>query len=286
MSAIEVKNESYEPAKLEAIYQNLLANYKAGKPQDYEIQLDGFKVVSRNNDPERFMSYSDFISPETKYISVLLFRTNLNSSDKYFFHLKPNQFFQQDQIKGLPEQAQSETELKEKWVKEQRYEELIRENEFLKSEIEEYELILAKQGNEIDDVKNNRDVSIQTVGNSLLKMALASDFVKNNVPIMNDLAGTPKKQEEQNTQASFKRKGQDIHDVEGQERNTQGLTDIEKRYILFIDEVRRRIGAVELANVMHLLDLISCNPQSIGFAMKQVTNFLKRNPKPTTDEKI
>jgi len=285
MRAIEVKNESYEPNKLEAIYQNLLANCNAGRPQDYEIQLDGFSVVSRNNDPERFMTYSNFISPETKYISVLLYRTNHNSSDKYFFHLKPNQFLEQNTLKGLPGKSENETELREKWIKEQRYEELIKENEFLKNEIKEYEYILARQGSEMDEIKSNRDLNIKTIGGTLLKMIADSDFVKENVPIVNDLAGTPKKENNPNSEASFKRKG-DIQDAEVEERNTKGMTGKEKCYLNFIDEIRNRIGDVELANVMHLLDLVSSYPQSISFALKQVTNYLKQRTNPENDEKV
>jgi len=285
MRSNEVKNETYEPNKLEAIYQNLSANFKAGRPQDYEIQLDGFSVVSRNNDPERFATYSDFITPDTKYVSVLLYRNNSNSSDKYFFHLQPNKFYQPGQLNGLPEKTINESDLKAQWLKEQRYEELIKENEFLKKEIEEYELIVARQGNDIDNIKSNRDLTIQSVGNSLLRGAVNSEFVKENVPIINDLAGMPKKETSKTESSSFKRKGE-VQDVEGEEKSTKGLSEQERRYLLFIDEIRHRIGDVELANVMHLLDLISSNPQSIAYALKQVTNYLKQNPKPTADEKV
>src|SRR4051812_18862196 len=98
MKAIEVKNEPYEPKRMEAIYQNLLANHNAGVPQDYEIILDGFSVVSRNNNPDRFMTYSDFINSDSKCVTVLLYRRNLNSSDKYYFTLKANTGAQQDQL--------------------------------------------------------------------------------------------------------------------------------------------------------------------------------------------
>ena len=70
-------------------------------------------------------------------------------------------------------------------------------------------------------------------------------------------------------------------EVEDQEEQTDTgyITNRERGYLLFLEDIRTRIGDIELANVMHLLDLVAISPSSIGFAIKQVTNYIKSKPK-------
>src|SRR6187402_572442 len=100
MKAPDVKNEPYEAKKLEAVYNNILVSHQNNQPREYEIRADDFTVIARNNDPARFMSYADYITPETKYISVFLYRNN-NQSDKFFFHLRPNHYTQANSLSGI-----------------------------------------------------------------------------------------------------------------------------------------------------------------------------------------
>jgi hypothetical protein len=42
MRACQLRNETYEPKKLEAVYQNIVARSKTDSPQYYEIRVDDF----------------------------------------------------------------------------------------------------------------------------------------------------------------------------------------------------------------------------------------------------
>lgn len=282
MSATQAKNEIYEPKKLDAIYQNLVANNGIGKTQDYEIRVDDFPVVGKNNDPERFMSYADFITPETKHVTVKLYRSN-GQSDKYFFHLQPTTL-QNGQLKGFETMNQktvSEDELRNKLSKELQYEELLKENAALKTELNEYKASICNINKTLEDVRAGRDLGIVGWG-KLLGEGLYG-VIKEKTGY-EDVSGVNTNTTENKTEesASFKRKNE-AEDVESEEIK---ITDKERGYLLFIEDIRTRIGDYELANVMHLLDLMAANPHSIAFALRQVTYFIKRKRQEEDNEQV
>lgn len=282
MSAPFVRNDNYEPNKLDAIYQNILVLQGNGRPQDYEIRVDDFPVVGKNNDPSRFMSYADFISPETRYVSVLLYKSN-GQSDKYFFHLKPGSFQKAEQLRGLDfplKNTLSEAELTEKIKKDLHHEELLKENALLKKENNEYETIFKQMEDKMERMKSNRDLKIESVANLLFSGIMKSDFVKEKFPVVENLAGFANNEESED-KGSFKRKhdpDNEVEDVDAED-TTSGISSKERGYLLFIEDIRNRIGDIELANVMHLLDLVAINPHAVAFAIRQVTNFLKNKEK-------
>lgn len=282
MSATQAKNEIYEPKKLDAIYQNLVANNQIGKTQDYEIRVDDFPVVGKNSDPERFMSYADFITPDTKHITVKLYRSN-GQSDKYFFHLQPSTL-QNGQLKGFETTNQktvSESELRDKLTKELHYEELLRENAELKLKVDEHKVLLDNADKEMENVKAGRDMGIVGWGKLLgegLYGVIKEKIGYNGVSGVNTNTTESKTEES----ASFKRK-EEAEDIQSEEIK---ITDKERGYLLFIEDIRNRIGDYELANVMHLLDLMAANPHSIAFALRQVTYFIKRERKAEDNEQV
>jgi uncharacterized alpha-E superfamily protein len=58
------------------------------------------------------------------------------------------------------------------------------------------------------------------------------------------------------------------------------LSDEDKRLLGVMQDIKQRVGHIELANVIHLIDMVTLNPQSIQFAIKQVSNYLKQKPHP------
>ena len=82
--------------------------------------------------------------------------------------------------------------------------------------------------------------------------------------------------------ASYKKKNE-AEDVESEDVK---ITDKERGYLLFIEDIRTRIGDYELANVMHLLDLMAAHPHSIAYALRQVTYFIKQKRKEEGNEQV
>ena len=83
------------------------------------------------------------------------------------------------------------------------------------------------------------------------------------------------------TENSFKRKSannKDLEDVESEDVPPPVISEEDKKLIGFMQEIKARVGNIELVNVIHLLDMVTLNPQSIHFAIKQVSNYLKQKP--------
>lgn len=292
MRACQLKNEVYEPKKLEAVYQNIVARSRTEKPQFYEIRVDDFTVVEKTSDPERFMNYSEFIDVNTKHISVFLYHNNSNSSDKLFFHLQPNQFTHpkgNSGLNGFENPLEQEKDLKEKWRKEMHYEQLLEENEELKEELENYKQTIERIEEEKDNIKAARDVGFQGIADFALA-GLEKKFKHFFMPT-DDLSGANAAPGQQTNKQdnTFKRKStgrSEPEDVESEEVEGVELTDEDIGHLNTLRDIKQRVGGVELHNVIHLLQLVTHNPQSIHFAIKQVTNYLKQKPtaNPVTDK--
>lgn len=283
MRACQLKNENYEPKKLEAVYQNIVARSKTDNPQFYEIRVDDFPVVEKTSDPERFMTYADFIDANTKYISIFLYYSAKNASDKLFFHLQPNQYTQGKGLAGFPTTSpqESEIDLKEKWRKELHYEQLIVENAELKDEIEELERTIEHIEEEKENIRKGRDLNWAGAASVLLDGVMGSKKVKRLFPILNDLSGATQQTEQpaEETQNTFRSKpSPEEEEEESTDEEAYVLTEEEKRHLGFMHDIKQRVGSIEMANVIHLLDLVTANPHSLPFAVKQVTNYLKNKP--------
>ena len=293
MKACQLKNDIYEPKKLEAVYQNLLAKSKTDKPQYYEIRVDDFAVVEKTSDPERFMTYAEFVDANTKHISVFLYHTNSTASDKWFFHLQPNQYTTATGLNGIGSHEsplEQEKTQKEKWRKDLHYEQLIEENEALKKELEEYQHTIELIEEEKETIKSHRDLNLEGIAGLLISAAGKSELIKKAFPFVGDLAGmnhvnqTPNPEE----QTTFRRKASttpDPEDVETEDVETVEITDEDKKHIEFMRAIKERVGDIELINVIHLLQIVTSSPQAIHFAIKQVTNYLKQKPNTTPANK-
>lgn len=290
MSAVQVKNENYEPKKLDAMYRNLQARVENGSPQDYEVKVDDFVVVARTNDPERFLSYAEFIHPDTRYITVLLYRHNSRSSDKYFFHLRPNAFSGNGSVNGLgsvhPEEY--EQRQKEQWKKDQHYEQLVQENEELRQELEKYESTVKRIEAEKEDIRENRDLTFQGILGMGLSSVLNLKGIREKFPFVENLTGVNKTTDErqqthhQEQEASFKRKGEPPVDAEVEEQQAEDLSEADKAHIEFLKDIKNHVGDIELQNIMYVLDLLVAKPHAIPFALKQISNYLKQKPESTS----
>lgn len=286
-------NESYEPKRIEALYQCVLAKSQSDKPQYYSIFVDDIPVVEKSTKPELFFDYSEFIDENTKQIKIFLFQSfQCRAANKYFFNLKPIQ----EKSKGLngidsPRtniELESEEVTKERWRKELHYEHLLQENEELRAEIEDLNKALELAETAKEDIKQNRDLEFSGMIGMALNGLLKTDFVKNKLSIFDGFSGTKSQSQtsaqETENNGTFKRKTSlpnDPEDVESEEVKNetvsgQELSEQEMAFLQTLMEIKVRVGQAELKNVFHLIDLVTQNAQAIPFAIKHVTNYLKQ----------
>ena len=62
--------EAYSETRVDMIYELLKKEAEHNDRKDYDISVDGLKVVSRNNDPERFFEFEEFVLPDSSNITI------------------------------------------------------------------------------------------------------------------------------------------------------------------------------------------------------------------------
>ncbi len=79
--------ENYTDSRVEMISELLKKDAANGSPKDYEVKIDELKVVSRNNDPERFYEFEQFIMPESRNITIVV-HDKSHTNTKYILLLQ------------------------------------------------------------------------------------------------------------------------------------------------------------------------------------------------------
>lgn len=79
--------EAYTENKVEMIYELLKRDAENGSPRDFDITVDGLKVVGRNNDPARFHDFEQFVLPESRDITINIHERS-HRSTKYILLLQ------------------------------------------------------------------------------------------------------------------------------------------------------------------------------------------------------
>lgn len=279
MNASEVIREKYEAKKINALYEHLNAMQEQGQPREYEIQIDKFPVVAKTTDLNRFMSYAEHIEPESSVVTVSLFKSNRHA-DKYFFYLSEEGFHKAKErdLKGLPEEnklsAMSEVELKERIRRDLHYEELIKENAYLKSQVSDLEKDLEDAYQIAENVRNEVGMTWEQRGQMMMEGIFKLPGIKGLMGGNSEtLSGTPQSNESKNTeQGSFKAKNQS---EETEDANCIDVSKEEKRLLATLDDVRTKLGHTAFENAMGLLNLMAPYPESVNYARKQVENYLR-----------
>lgn len=83
-----ILKEKYAGSKINLLYQLLQSDYEDGRPREYDISVDDLKVVRRTTDPEKFFTHEDFVSGETKYITIILYEGTSKRNTRHVYYLK------------------------------------------------------------------------------------------------------------------------------------------------------------------------------------------------------
>jgi hypothetical protein len=127
--------EKYDPKKVERLEEHLRLYYDKGQPIDFEIIVDGFKVVRRTSDPNMFAMYENFVDADTKSIEILLYTGSSNNNDKRIFYFgEPPK----EGLSGVEIDTRVDEQV-ERRLKEREYDDLKIKNKELLADIKELE---------------------------------------------------------------------------------------------------------------------------------------------------
>src|SRR5690242_9935429 len=79
----------FDQHKIDSLKRYLQREGEKGRKKDYEIMIDGFRVVSRTDDLSEFDDYEQEIKGDTRNISILIFDgPGTNRNTRYSFSLQ------------------------------------------------------------------------------------------------------------------------------------------------------------------------------------------------------
>lgn len=267
-------NEKYSEQKIDNLYQFLQNSKEQGEPEDYEIFVDAFKVVKRTNDLSRFESYSNFIQPETKAVTIVIYDGTSPRNTKHIFAIKDDGT---TGLNGLDVDTRIEEKLR---IEKERWETnlLKHENEKLKTDLAEAEAYIEQLEDDADKVKDKKfrmgDVNVGEFASVMLE-----GFVRRNPQLLTKLpggealAGVIEQDNADREKALLDKSPETEVSFSKKSNNTQSaLSEEDKSYLDFIKSLKDTFDNEQMNDVMSILDVLSKQPDTIKNTLQFVTN--------------
>lgn len=257
-----LSKQKYDPVKVSKLAEVLRLHHEKGNAMDYEIILDGLKVVRRTNDPELFSLFENFIAADTKLLEIVIFPGASNNNEKHLFT------FTEEKEQGLSgieidhriqEQVQKER-------KEWEFELLKKEHAELKEEVEELEKEVERLEKVNEDLINAQSPLKGVLGE--FGSSFVESFVRRNPHIIKNIPGgealaglieTDNKQREEtsdeNAEVTFQPKNSN---------SSTSLTEDQQSAIAFVDQLKTQFTKQEFDQVLHILQTLSDDKSRIG----------------------
>lgn len=218
--------EKFDQHKVDSLKRYLEREGEKNRPRDYEIVVDGFKVVSRTGNLAEFEDYEQEIKPGTRNITIVIFDgLNTPRNTKYSFLLQQEQAVNKglNGTEDLGTIIQEKLDARDREHETARLKEKLAETEQQLVEAEEYSEILEKKVKDLETGEHRKMVGLGDVAGLML-----NGWLKQNPQLIAKIPGgatlsglldmpgpTPAPVSEETT-ASFEKKNQS--------QNEQGWT--------------------------------------------------------------
>lgn len=257
-----LSKQKYDPLKVSKLAEVLRLHHEKGNAMDYEIILDGLKVVRRTSDPQLFSLFENFVSADTRLLEVVLYPGASNNNEKHLFT------FTEEKEQGLSgieidhriqEQVQKER-------KEWEFELLKKEHGELKEEVKELEEEVERLEKVNEDLINAQSPLKGVLGE--FGSSFLESFVRRNPHIIKNIPGgealaglieTDNKQREEtsdeNAEVTFQPKNNS---------DNASLTEDQQSAIAFVYQLKKQFTKGEFDQVLHILQALSDDKSRIG----------------------
>jgi hypothetical protein len=250
-----ISKQKYDPAQVQKLADLVRLYRDREQPFDYEIIVDGLKVVRRTSDPEMFFIFENFVTADTKNVEIIFYNGNSNVNEKRMFT-----FIDEEPEKGLSgvEIDARIHESREQLRKEFEHERIQKENKELKGKVEELE-------KEIDDLEKANEELINSqsplkgflgeIGSSFVE-----SFIRRNPNVIKGLPGgealaglieTDNKRKEHEEQApdsevNFKPKSE-----------SNSLSEEDRAAITFVNQLKTQFTKPEFDSILLILQTLA-----------------------------
>lgn len=269
-------NEKYSEQKIDNLYNYLQSSKEQGEPEDYEIFVDAFKVVKRTNDLSRFESYSNYIQPDTKTLTIVIYDGSSPRNTKHIFTIKE----ESNGLNGVDVDTRIEEKLrieKEKWETEL----LRKENEKLKEELAQAEAYIEELEDENEVAKSKRfrmgDVNVGEFASVVLE-----GFVRRNPQLLaklpggEALAGVIEQDNAEREKALLDKSPEPEVTFKKKTSTTEPeLSEEDKSYLDFIKSLKDKFDHEQMTSVMLVLDVLAKRPEDINPTIQFLSDLHK-----------
>lgn len=257
-----IVEEKYDQGRIDGVRRSLQREADKGKPRDFEILVDGFKIVPRTNNVDEFDDYEQEIRDTTRNVAFLLYDGPVtNRNTKYLFHLKREATALTDQPATLGEidkiVAQKLTD-RDKDYELSRLREKLEETTGKLEESEEYSEQLQTRITELELSAKGRMLKWGDLGASILMGVLRSNA--HNLPgglagflSMDD--GTDVK--DSNTIASLEGQASYSKKSERHDPQTEGR-------LALLEQMQQKLNEQQMIGVLNIIGYLNENPDQIN----------------------
>jgi hypothetical protein len=270
-------NEKYSEQKIDNLYNFLQSAKEQGEAEDYEIFVDAFKVVKRTNDLSRFESYTNFIQPETKTLTIIIYDGTSPRNTKHIFTIKEDT---KNGLNGLDVDTRIEDKLrieKERWETDL----LKKENEKLKTDLAEAEAYIEELEETAEKAKEKKfrmgDVNVGEFASVMLE-----GFVRRNPQLLAKLPGGEAlagviEQDNQDREKVLTEKTPEpeVSFTKKSSPSEPALNEEDKSYLDFIKSLKNKFNREQMTNVMLILDLLVKQPNDIETTIQYLSDLHK-----------
>lgn len=259
--------EKFDQHKIDSLKRYLQRETDKGRPKDYEIIVDGFKVVSRTDTIEEFDDYEQEIKDDSRNVSILIYDgpgTNRNTRYSFSFQHAGLNVKANSVSNGLGEidlVIAQKLEEKEREHETTRLKESLQATKAQLAEAEDYADSLEKRIKEMEASRYTQAVSLGEVASVLLKTLVKQHAAK--IPGGHALAGLlgADLTDEQSTalpaevapSVSFEKQADIPTPLDEQTRNRLSL----------IEQMQQRFNEQEMVAVFSIMDAMAATPERI-----------------------
>lgn len=260
-----IVEEQYDQNRVDGVRRSLQRESDKGKPRDFEIFVDGFKIVPRTNNIEEFDEYEQEIRDTTRNVSFLLYDGPVtNRNTKYLFNFQREGTREISQPATLGEidkiVAQKLTE-RDKDYELSRLREKLEETGGKLEEAEEYAEQLQTRITELEKSAKGRMLNLGDLGASILMGVLRS-----NPHILPGGAGGPLAGFLKVEEGEVKQDSNSVQPSEGQASYSKG-----ERYdsqtqgrLALLEQMQQKLDERQMVGVLNILGYLGEHPEKIN----------------------
>ncbi len=281
-----IVKEKYTAQKINLLFQLLQSDYEDGRPREYDICVDDLKVVRRTTDPEKFFAHEDFINEETNYITVTLYEGTSKRNTRYVYNMKDGEV-EKAGLSGIEQTVNDKINAQRKqWD----FEQLQKENEDLKGELEEQNEYIEKLETMLEEEKSKK-ASIKDNWSEVFSLALEgmvrrNTHLLNGIPLIGQgLAGVVEQDNKriedkvENTDSKVEERHvtfQKVHKDEGALSNEE-----EKKLVAYYKKLQQTFTKEELTTIVQIIGLFSMEKENIQTVYEMLTEEAEKEESET-----